>query len=176
MTNLYDKNNNIAKKVAYGGIVNLLTIVSLYLASILPTNRLLFFGLSSIFLAIVVIEFGTKFAFINFISASILGLILVYNKLILVPYILFFGYYGIVKYIIEKINNIVFEWILKLLIYNCALYLIFLFTIKLLMEDIKVNLPIWVLIILVEVVFIAYDFGFSVAISYYKDKIKKIIK
>lgn len=153
--------------VSYGGMVNLLSLMSLYLASILPTNRLFFFGLSSIFLASILLEFGVKFAFVNYVSSSILIVILIYNKVIIIPYVLFFGYYAIIKYYIEKINNFFIEWIIKISLFNITMYLIYLIVDKLFIGDIKINLPFWIITILAQIVFIIYDYAFSVAIGYY---------
>ena len=72
MNDVYKNSHRVGKKVAYGGIVNMLSLVTLYLASILPTNRLFFFGLSSVFLAAIVIEFGVLYAIYTYVSVSIL--------------------------------------------------------------------------------------------------------
>lgn len=166
---------SIAKQVAYGGINNLLTILSLYLASTLPTNRIFFLGLSSVFLAIIVIEFGTKTAFINYVSISILGFLILPNKFILMPYIFFLGYYGIVKYFIEKLDNFLIEWIIKVLVFNGALYLIYLFYSSMFVGDILIKIPIWAVVIIAEIIFIVYDYAYSVAIWYYRRKLRNII-
>jgi len=167
MKNIHNR-SNVSKKIAYGAIINLLTVVSLYLASILPTNRLFFFGLSSFFLSVIVIEFGVSFAFTTFMASSILGLIIIPNKMILVPYIMFFGYYGIVKFFIEKINNVYIEWIVKLMIFNISVVMVYLFTNRVLFSEIKIYGPTWAFIYLGELIFIIYDISYSFGISYYK--------
>lgn len=170
------KRPSLAKQVAFGGIGNLLTIVSLYLASVLPTNRIFFLGLSSVFLAIIVVEFGTKAAILNYVSVSILGFLILPNKITLLPYIFFLGYYGIIKLYIEKLNNFIVEWVLKLVAFNGGLYVIYTFAHSILLGDISIELPIWALIIIAQIIFIVYDYGYSVAIWYYKRKLRNIIK
>ncbi|WP_202707286.1 hypothetical protein [Sporosalibacterium faouarense] len=174
-TNGTNKSSSVAKRVAYGGIVNLLILVSVYFASILPTNKLFFFGLSSIFLAFIVIEFGVKFAILNYLSSVFLLLIMIHNKLTLIPYILFFGYYAIVKYYVERINNLVLEWFIKLSIFNIVMYLIYFIADKLLLSELKIKIPIWIIILIAEGIFIIYDYAFSIGIAYYNNKIRNRI-
>ncbi|WP_425446916.1 hypothetical protein [Dethiothermospora halolimnae] len=170
----YRGRGSLARKIAFGGIITLLTVISLYLASFLPTNRIFFFGLSSVFLAAMVIEFSIKDAILTYIAISILGFIVIPNKLMLIPYVLFFGYYGILKYFIEKLNILIIEWILKLLSFNIATYLIYVLAKELLMIDIINRLPIGILILGIEIIFILYDYGYSVGIWYYKNKLRNI--
>lgn len=170
------KKPSLAKQIAFGGISILLTIVSLYLASTLPTNRIFFLGLSSVFLAIVVIEFGTRAAILNYISTSILGFLILPNKVILLPFISFLGYYGIIKFYIEKLDNFIFEWILKLLAFNGGLYLVYTFTNTILLGDISIDVSIWVIIVIAEIIFIVYDYAYSVAIWYYRRKLRNIFR
>ncbi len=174
MSDIHKKDHSLAKKVAYGGIINLLTLVSLYFASILPTSRLFFFGISTVFLAIIVIEFGVLSAIYTYISISILGLIINYNKLTLIPYIMFFGYYAIIKYYIEKINNLIIEWIIKLMLFNVAIIMMYMFMKNVLIGNIDINLPLWVIVIVAQVIFIVYDYCYSIAIWYFRSKLRKM--
>lgn len=176
MNNVIKTKSNIAKQVAFGGINILLATVSLYLASTLPTNRIFFLGLSSVFLSVIVIEFGTKAAFFNYLASSILGFLIIPNKFIMVIYILLLGYYGIVKYYIEKLDNLILEWIIKLIIFNIWLYLVYNFTYSFFFGDISIKIPIWILAVAAQVVFIVYDYVYSIAIWYYKRKLRNVIK
>ncbi len=176
MNNVIKTKSNIAKQVAFGGINILLTTVSLYLASTLPTNRIFFLALSSVFLSVIVIEFGTKTAFFNYLASSILGFLIIPNKFIMVTYILLLGYYGIVKYYIEKLDNLILEWIIKLVIFNIWLYLVYSFTYSFFFADISIKIPTLVLAVIAQVIFIVYDYAYSVAIWYYRRKLRNVIK
>ena len=127
-------------------------------------------------MSVVVIEHGSKHALLVYLSSSILSFIIVPNKLIVLPYIAFFGYYAILKSLIEKSNKIFFEWIMKLLAYNLAMYIVYLLTSKMFFDSITIKLPIWVVFIIMEIIFILYDYCFSLAIQYYNTKLKNKIR
>lgn len=168
--------NRKSKRIALGGIVTLLSTLSLYIASILPTNRLFFFALSTFFLAAIVIEDSKQFSILVYISSSLLSLILIPNKTIILPYIVFFGYYAIPKSIIEKINNLVIEILIKLLLFNLSIYITYTFLNKFFFEDIIFKLPIWIVFIIMQLALIIYDYSFSLCIYFYRTKIRAHIK
>jgi hypothetical protein len=170
------KHNSPARKTALGGIITLLNIGCLYLASVLPTNRIFFFWLSTIFIAAVVIEIGTFQAFWSFTATSVLSFLIVPNKLVLIPYIVYFGYYGIIKYYIEKINNLFSEWIIKIILFNAAVYISYIVTNSFLFADIKINISLWIVAPLLQVGFVVYDYFYSVMIRYYKYRLRNFIK
>ena len=171
-----NKVNKKTKIIALGGFVTLFSVVSLYLASIVPTNRLFFLALSSFFISLIVIEHGLKHALVVYLASSLLSFIIIPSKLIVLPYIVFFGYYAVIKSLIERTNNLLIEWIIKLLTYNIAMYVIYLLTSKMFFDSITVKLPIWAVFVAIQVIFILYDYCFSLAIQYYNTKLKNKIK
>ena len=72
------------------------------------------------FLGIIMImlrrTFGTKSAWITFIATSLLSFILVTDKECMMMYVIFFGYYPIVREYFTKIKNKAFRIITKLII------------------------------------------------------------
>ncbi|MDK2800594.1 MAG: hypothetical protein PWQ70_2213 [Clostridiales bacterium] len=146
------------------------------MASILPTNRLSFYALSSMFVLAMVIEFGATSAAITYLSTTLLALFIIPDKLMIIPYFLFFGYYGIVKYFIEKLNNIVLEWVIKILVFNASMYVVYLIAINILFENIDTRFPIWITVLLGQIAFIVYDYGYSIATGYYKNRLRKLLK
>ena len=71
-----------------------------------------------------VIEINVKWAFAAYIAASVLVFIFAEPESKLM-YICLFGYYPIVKALIERINKPVIEWILKLAVFNVAAIMIY---------------------------------------------------
>ena len=71
-----------------------------------------------------VIEINVKWAFVAYIAASVLVFVFAEPESKLM-YICLFGYYPIVKALIEKINKPVIEWVLKLAVFNAAAILIY---------------------------------------------------
>lgn len=71
-----------------------------------------------------VIEINVKWAFTAYIAASALVFIFAEPESKLM-YICLFGYYPILKALIERINKPIIEWILKLAVFNAAAVLIY---------------------------------------------------
>ena len=95
-------------KIALGGICLALTMVCLFGGSIVPGIELTLFAISSVFTAVMVLEAGVKGGLLLYVAAVLLGFAIIPNKLAMIPYTFLFGYYGIVKYYIEKLSS---RWI-----------------------------------------------------------------
>lgn len=168
--------NSKSKKIALGAIVTLLSTVSLYISSVLPTNRLFFFALSSFFLAAIIIEDNIKFAVLVYLSSSILSFIVVPNKIAVLPYIIFFGYYAIVKSLIEKINILLVELLIKLMLFNLSIFITYSIFSKALLGEILIKLPVWAIFLLMQLAFVIYDYSFSLCIYFYRNRIRPKIR
>ncbi len=160
------------KKIALNGILGALAVICLVLAVVLPTNKISLYALSSFFVTISIIESGVKAAWIFYVATSLLGLILLPNKLGILPYALFFGLYGIVKYYIEKLDKIMIEFAIKLVYFNICLGLLVLLASEIFGYSVAVKLPWFLAIIAVEVIFLLYDIVYSLFINYYKARIR----
>ena len=160
----------MSRKVAYSGILLSLNIIVLILVNIIPTNTLFLLGLASLPIAIVIMEYGPKAGIIFYIGSVLLSFIIMANKAQWILYILTFGIYGLIKYIIEKDRSFVQEYILKLLAAN----ILIIFAYMILKQFIYI--PVNILIILVfEIAFIIYDFVYSRFIDFYNDKLRRFL-
>lgn len=169
-------NNSVSKRISLNGILLALAVVSLFAATMLPTSRLSFYALSSFLISIVIIEFGIKTGWIFYISSCILTLIILPDKLGLLPYVFFFGIYGAIKFYIEKFENLIIEYILKMIFFNICMFLGLFFIKEFILSNIQIKFPIWIIIIALEVVFIIYDYVYTLFIQYYNLKLKRILK
>ena len=171
------KDNSInTKKIALNGILGAFAVICTLLAVILPTNKMSFYALSSFFMAVIVIESGIRAGFLFYISTCILSFIIIPDKLGVLPYVIFFGLYGIVKYYIEKLGRIIQEYILKFVYFNICLGIAWFTVSKLFEFSLPVELPWWVPVIGIEVVFFLYDVVYTLFISYYREKLKPRLK
>lgn len=168
-------------KVALSGILLGMNMIILFGATMLPGIELSLFALSSFVTAIVVMKASPKSAAIFYVASVILGGVLLPNKLALLPYALFFGYYGIAKYYIEKmpcgklkdIHKQVIELACKTAVFVAAFgigILIFKegFTSGLSLPD----LPVLIIGVAAVVAFLAYDYVFTLMIVQLKRFIK----
>ena len=108
------KVSNITK----GGILIALTLIFIYLSSLIPTNKLSLMTITSFIIILSIISLGVKTGLLVFVASSILSFFIVSPKEIVFTYILFFGLYGFVKYYIENFNNVPLELFLKLIYFS----------------------------------------------------------
>lgn len=164
-----------AKRLALSGILAAGSLLTLFLATILPTNRLFFYGLSSVFCALVIIEHGVRAGTIFYLGTSLLALMLIPNKLRLIPYILILGHYPIWKTYIERINHTVKELLLKLLVLNLGTLAAYYGFTALFFKNITLPIDLGLAYLLLQLVFIIYDYAFTLIISFYLKTIKPMI-
>ena len=98
-----------------------LTVVCLFGASTLPTGRVALMAITSVFGALIISEYGVKDGWIHYIGVSILSLLLIPKKMMVLIYILFLGYYPVIKLYIERLNKRWLEWIIKIVVFNVIL-------------------------------------------------------
>jgi uncharacterized membrane protein (GlpM family) len=124
-----------------------------------------------------VLEEEIGLSFLMFAVVSLLSLLLMPNILRVVPYVLFFGHYGIGKYYIEtRIKDKVVAYIVKLLYYNVALVLMYLLAREVIEQDILgMGVALWLVIIIAEAAFVLYDFLFTKATAYYFNNIRRLL-
>ncbi|HCS74861.1 MAG TPA: hypothetical protein DIW17_13420 [Clostridiales bacterium] len=164
------------KEIAFGGIMLALSVLVLYMASMAPTGRLSLYALSSFFVSVIVIESGIKAGWLFYTASSLLSLLLIPDKLGLLPYFLFFGLYGLIKYYLEKISNRVAEYLLKFVYFNLCLLLAWLLIKEVFLALVELPISIRLIVIALQVVFFIYDWVYSLVIQAYRDRIRKILK
>ena len=160
-------------KIALGGICLALTVISMALASFVPGIELTLFAISSLFTAVMIIETGVGGGLLLYAGAAILGLIMIPNKLALIPYLFIFGYYAVLKYYIEKIAGAVVQIIIKVF-YSAAVVFVALFFFKELIAG-SIHFPDYPLAVLIAggtLMLILYDFIMTFLINWYVSKFK----
>ena len=81
------KNKNVYK-ITLGGICLALTLVFMFGASIVPGAEMTLYAVSSLFIAVMIIETGVKGGAALYAAAVLLGLLIVPNKIGILPYAL----------------------------------------------------------------------------------------
>lgn len=170
------KNNINAKRVALSGILGAFAVICLFLAAILPTGRLGFYTLSSFFIAVIIMEYGAKAGWLFYVATGILSFFIIPDKLGVLPYVFFFGIYGVVKYFIEKLDKFVPELLIKLVFFNLCLGAAYLLLRQIFADAIAIKLPWYALLAAAEAAFVFYDYLYSLFIAYYRDKLRKFLK
>ena len=116
------------KKTTYCGLICALSVAIMFIGGTLTLLDYSISGLCGAFLVIVIHEFGKTRAFFVYLVVAILSLLIVSEKNIALTYILIFGYYPILKSLIEKLNRKILEFLLKLTIFFISNLLYFALT------------------------------------------------
>lgn len=162
-------NNLKTKNLTLSSLLISLTLVILALNTLLPISTLSILTVASAIIPIAIIRTSTKNAFLVYIASSLLGF-LILPKDIIILYALFFGIYGLVKYYIEKLNKISIEIILKL-IFSSIILIIYYLLFSSLIDISNVNLPLYLIFIIANILFLIYDYALTLIISFYINKI-----
>ncbi|MBR3620603.1 MAG: hypothetical protein IKN56_03775 [Clostridia bacterium] len=101
-------------KCAIGGIVASLSLVLMISVAVVPFLTYALPAIAGAMMIFAVIEIDKKWAFGIYAAVAILGNFLVPDKEVAVMYLAFFGYYPILKSLIESKCSRVIEWVLKL--------------------------------------------------------------
>ncbi|MBR6361429.1 MAG: hypothetical protein IKS04_06495 [Clostridia bacterium] len=104
-----------SSKCAIGGIVASLSLVLMISVAVVPFLTYALPAIAGAMMIFAVIEINRKWAFGIYAAVSILGLFLVPDKEVAVMYLAFFGYYPIIKSLLESKCGRVLEWALKLI-------------------------------------------------------------
>ncbi len=163
------------KRITLSGILLAFTVISVFLAATLPTSKLSLYALSSLFMAVIIIEFGTRAGWAFYLASAILSVLLV-PWLEVIPFIVFFGVYGLIKLYIERIPGRVIEYVLKLIYFNICLALGLFFLKEIILGGINLTAPVYIIAAVLELVFLLYDYIYTLFIRFYGSRLKQKLK
>lgn len=156
-----------------------LGVIFLAIGALLEVLDISMAVIASICVIIAVIEYGKGAAWMVFAGISILSFLIVPSKLPAIFFTLFFGFYPILKEMLEKKNKLLC-WVLKEIIFNVCLAVIIVIYLWLFFQGFSLAIPLpWLIVIAVlmcEVVFILYDIALTRMISFYILKLRKKLK
>lgn len=170
-----NSNRFSSKRIALSGILTALSCAALLLENISPTGKLGFYVLSAFLLSVVIMECGLTYGWVSYAAVSLISFLIVPEKTAILPYVMFFGVYALVKSHIERLNKLIIEWILKYVFFNISLYFLWNLTVNVLQlipGKLFEILPIVVIVIILQVLFFLFDWIFSLWTQYYIRKIQ----
>lgn len=128
--------NNSSKKVSYkvslGGIVSALCLLLMFLTAVFPPLNITLPLFAGILMSVIAIEISQSWAFVTYATVALLSFFITPDKEAAIFFAVFFGYYPVLKDIIEKLKPKVVVWIIKLALFNVSLVVIYELTVKLL--------------------------------------------
>ena len=90
----------MSRKIAYAGMLLAVDTVLFLMVNIFQTNTIFLLGLASLPIAIVIMNWGPKTGIAFYIASLVISFIAMANKIHWIIYVLTFGIYGLIKFII----------------------------------------------------------------------------
>ena len=172
--------NKNLKKLTIGALLSAIGVALLSIGGIIQTMDLSAAAIVSFICIFAVIEMGSSYAWMIYAVTGILGVIIMPHNMGAWFFLLFFGYYPILKEKMEKLSKPL-SWTLKMILLNVALGIGLLLAafvmyggqknffelVNSIMEtDFGIAATIGI-ILLVEVTFVIYDIALTRLITYY---------
>lgn len=169
--------NKRTQNIAIGGICLAGSVLSLFLASIVPGAELTLYAVSSLFVAVMILEAGMRGGWMMYGGTILLGLILIPNKLALIPYIFFFGLYGIIKFYAERNRHPAIQVGGKAIAFLVIFGVGYLFFRELFFGNIQLpDFPLPILALVGVAFLFLYDFIFTQIIQIYRKRVRRTDK
>ena len=174
--------NSTSYKVALGGIISALCLVSMFLTGVIPILSLALPMIAGTLMMIIKVEVSTGWSFLTYIAVSMLSLFVTFDKESSVMFIFLFGLYPILKTFFDKVKLKLVRVLSKLIYYNVSVTIAFQITFKLfgmeeLADQMNQYFPHGMLVLLIATnpVFLMYDYVLNNLIDiYYKNLKPKI--
>lgn len=167
--------------IALCGIIASLSVVIMLSTALIPVATYAAPALAGIILAVPVIEINKKWAFASFAVAAAVSAIIVPDKEAVAFFVLFFGYYPILKQAVEAhIKNKWLQLLIKILCFSAAAvatYFIAIYLLGISSEEFTVfgiNLPI-IFLLAGIIVFVIFDNALSGLIAGYVNRLRQKI-
>lgn len=168
-----------SKVIAYSGVATALSVVMLFLGSIFWVLGYTMPLVASLVMIILLDSISQKSALLTFISTSIISFILLNDKECVLLYILFFGYYPLIRDKINDIKSKFLSYLLKFITFNAAMVLtqvlcVYVFGIP--FDDMLGKWGIVLFVLCLNLVFVVFDKLYTLLLKLYRIKLKKKVE
>lgn len=168
-----------SKVIAYSGVATALSVVMLFLGSIVWVLGYTMPLVASLIMIVLLESVSKKSALLTFVSTSVISFILLNDKECVLLYVLFFGYYPLIR---DKLNDIkpkFLSYLLKFVSFNAAMVLtqilcVYVFGIP--FDDMLGKWGIVVFVLCLNLVFIVFDKLYTLLLRLYRIKLKKKVE
>lgn len=160
------------KAIAYNGIFMTFVLLFVFLAGTVSNIQMVSYCFSSLFLLILIQQSDLYAGITFYIASSALCLLLLPNKLAIVPYLLFFGPYGIWYFLYLKHNKRLRYYLLHFLMNHISIIVLYVC-----FHDLFVAIRITSLALLIpaiEVFLLLYHYMYGKCNTYIKHLVSKL--
>ena len=122
--------NKLAFKIALGGVISALCLMFMFCSGLFPMFDYTIPTFSGFLMVIMIVETNAAWAFTTYVAVSFLALLITPNLQCSLLFVIFMGYYPILKYFLDKLKLRPLAWVIKFVVFNAAVvvfYLLFQF-------------------------------------------------
>ncbi|MCI8501320.1 MAG: hypothetical protein HFJ85_03690 [Oscillospiraceae bacterium] len=113
-------------RVVFSGMIAALCIVLLLCTGFFPFATVALPAVAGVLMVPIVVELGVKWACLVYAATAAVSFFITPEPSAMLLYIFFFGYYPVVKALIERLHKSMLEWAMKFLLVNAAMVVLFL--------------------------------------------------
>ena len=177
--------NNRTRKIALAGILLAISTICVYLTNVLPTSRLAMLALASFLSGVLIKESGLKIGLGFTLGSIAMAFLVLAGRPIFILFAVIFAPYGLVRAIIEKVNQKFFKIFLKFAYFNLVyffflnLFLTLIFNIdglKRLLGLADGDLLLYIVLFVAgNLAFFVYDYVYELVLKFYQERISRIV-
>jgi len=169
---------DISYRVALGGIVSALCLVTMFLAGVLPALYIVLPMIAGVLMMIIAEEVSKSWALLTYIAVSILAMFITFDKEAALMFILLFGHYPILRLYTDKLPLKWLRRLVRLLIFNVCVVVYFYVTVYIFGLDQMLEefddfgrYGAYIMLALANVIFVLYDLNLDNVHRIYKKKL-----
>lgn len=166
-------NTPLSKKISFCSILCALSVVILSLGSVIEVVDISTAALASFIVIVAMLELGGYYPFLLYLSTSVLAFLLLPTKTVAFMYILFFGFYPILKKYLERLPFWL-SWIAKFAVFNIIIFAYIALAKHLMFPDID-NAKIY-LFLLLNVIFFTLDLALTLFVTAYVRRFRRLLQ
>ena len=165
-----------AFRITYPAILSSLTVICLAMSGIVPSGQLGFAAVGSLFAVAAVLETSWVSGAAVYAVSAVLSLVLAGDKTAAFLYLLFFGYYPVLKLWADRSNRAILRWGIKFLVLNAAVTAALFLLDGIAVDLSAVNGSRLIAYLAANAVLVPYDMGISRLAQLYATKLSPKIK
>ncbi len=165
------------QKTAIGGLTTAFVCVIMMFANLIPIGQYAIPALAGMVIFMMSFVSGVRWGIYSFAASAVISFIICADKETAMCFVMFFGYYPLLKIALERIKVKALSFIIKLLVFNAAAMTVYwiclyIFGINQNFELFGLNLPL-VFLLIFNIIFICYDRMLTLYEKQYRKKITK---
>ena len=113
-------NNKLAYKIALGGVISALCLMFMFCSGLFPMFDYAIPTFAGFLMVIMIVETSPAWAFTTYVSVSFLAVLITPNLQCSLLFVIFMGYYPILKYFLDKLPMRILATVIKFVVFNGA--------------------------------------------------------